>query len=250
MVFRSVAHDPFLLNTSRLEAWAHLPATSSPLLDLLREAIELKKLNNGLMKPTLLDDLVGDIYARLYETVLPDLLAKSNDEESRDRMRVDHLLMNTDGPALGGPSPDPTPLGGDSTVVKQQRFKGVGRREIQRKAEAAISKPPAPPIVAKSSKAFVEAVPQLPQEQGQQHGPAVTLTIKEEAARGAGGSSVPGSVHDSADDESELSDIEEIVEEKIELKPMFPNLVSNAKDDGTLADEGEEDEQGEDEEQE
>ena len=196
------------------------------------------------MKGALLDDLVGDMYARLYETVVPDLVAKSNDEESRDRMRVNHLLMSTDGPPGDAPSPDPTSLSGDPTVVKQPRFKGVGRREIQRKAEAVISKPPPAPIAAKPAKAAAETVPQQPQEQLQQVNPAATLMVKEEAARDAGASSVPGSVHDSADDESELSDLEEIVEETAEAKSLFPNLGSSGKGGGTPLAEGEDDEQG------
>lgn len=245
MVFKSLAHEPFLLNATRLEAWAHLPTTSSPLLDLLREAIELKRLNNGLMKATLLDDLVGDMYARLYETVVPDLVAKSNDEESRDRMRVNHLLMSTEGPPGDAPSPELTSLSGDPTVVKPPRFKGVGRREIQRKAEAIISKPPPAPIAAKPPKAPVETLPQQLQEQGYQVNPAATLMVKEEAARDAGASSVPGSVHDSADDESELSDLEEIAEDTTGAKPIFPNLVSSTKDGDTLAAEGEDDEEDE-----
>lgn len=196
------------------------------------------------MRVVILDDLVGDMYARLYETVVPDLVAKSNDEENRDRMRVNHLLMSTDGPPGDAPSPDPTLLGGDPAVVKQPRFKGVGRREIQRKAEALISKPPPPAIAAKPPKTSAEILPQLTQDQGHQAGPAATLMVKEEAARDAGGSSVPGSVHDSADDESELSDLEEIAEEATEAKSMFPNLISSAKDDDTPAAEGEDDEQG------
>ena len=239
MAFKFLAHEPFLLNATRLEAWAHLPSTSSPHLDLLREAIELKRLNNGLMKGTHLDDLVGDMYARLYETIVPDLVAKSNDEENRDRMRVNHLLMSTDGPTGDAPSPEPTSLSGDPTVVRPPRFKGVGRREIQRKAEAIISKPPPAPIAAKPPKTFAEPLPQQLQEQGYQVNATATFMVKEEAARDAGASSVPGSVHDSADDESELSDLEDIPEETAGAKPIFANLVSSAKGGDTPAAEGE-----------
>lgn len=247
MTFKSPAHESFLINASRLEAWAHLPTTSSPLLDLLREATELRKLNNGLMKIPSLDDLVGDIYATLFKTVVPDLIAKSNDEESRDRMRVNHLLMNTDGPPGDAPSPDPTSLSLDPTVVRQPRFKSVSRREIQRKAEALISKPASAPIAAKPSKTVTEPLPQQPQEQGYQANPATSLMVKEEAAKDGGASSVPGSVHDSADDESELSDLEAITEETTEARSLFPNLASNSKGDDTPAAEGDDDEPGESE---
>ena len=191
------------------------------------------------MKTTLIDDLVGDTFALLYETVVPDLIAKSNDEENRDRMRVDHLLMNPEAsPAAANansPAP-PLPLPGqafaDQPATTRPRPKGVGRRDIQKKAESLVSRSaiPTPATFSSSSKPSKPptSVPTALQ-------PLDTVIPPTDAAPDGGGaarekdiSSVPGSVHDSADDESELSDIEEEAETGVMTKdetPMFPGLL-------------------------
>ena len=189
----------------------------TPIGNLLREAVELKKLNAGLMKSSLIDDLIGDAYATLYERVVPDLITKSNNEENRDRMRVDHLLMSLDGPHVDTPPSDSITRGAESAVAKP-RNKPVGRKEIQRKAEALVTKLAAPPVLLKAPRAL-GTVPQQENALGE------PILAKEDAVTPVGGS-VPGSLHDSADDESELSDIEEIAE-MAERRPLFPNLVES-----------------------
>jgi len=269
-IFKMVTLDNFTVNCNRLQAWAYsLPpsATSSPpakLLDFLRETIELKKTNGNLMKSTLIDDLIGDIFARLYEQVVPELIARSNDEENRDRMRVNHLLMNSDGPSADGPSPAVMPFGmGHEPGIEQpparMRPKTVGRRDIGRRADALLvrtvaslpaSKPKNPftaptsaPLSEKNLAVIVERTGNLLDE----------VAVKDP-------SSAPGSVHDSADDESELSDIAEEEEEKVEKEmmgrtSMFPGLAGRggggAGDGGDTGDETEDDgneEMGEEEE--
>ncbi len=181
------------------------------------------------MKSTLIDDLIADIYAMLYGTVVPKLTAKANGEESRERMRVDHLLMNTDDPA---DTPPPTATMTPDPAVVKHRAKGVGRRELQRKAEAAILKPSAASEVSKPSNTVEASTPHQPSQE--------MLFVKEDQAREdlqALGSSVPGSVHDSADDESELSEIEE--EPVPVVKPMFPNLVNPTACAGSAIDKDE-----------
>ena len=81
-VFKSVPHEMFALNADRLEGWAHLPETSSPLLDIIKETIDLKKTNLNLMKAGVIEDLIGDTYALLYEQTVPDLIARSNDDSN------------------------------------------------------------------------------------------------------------------------------------------------------------------------
>ncbi|KAI9879370.1 MAG: Histone transcription regulator 3 [Pleopsidium flavum] len=220
-IFKSVSNEDFQTHAGRLESWCHLPDTYSPIIDILRDVIELKKLNNGLMKSTLIDDLIADTYAMLYGTVVPELNAKASGKESRERMRVDHLLMNMDDPAdIPPPSATMTP---DPAAVKH-RAKGVGRRELQRKAEAAILKPSAASEISKPPSTVEASHPDQSSRE--------MLFVKEELAREDAqglGSSVPASVHDSADDESELSEIDEEPVPVVEpVKPMFPNLVNSA----------------------
>ena len=208
-VFKPITYDQFQIDADRLDTWAHLPSTQSALLDLLREAMELKKLNGNLMKYVIIEDLIGDIYATIYQNVLPELIAKSNEVENRDRMRVNHLLMNPNIAAIDTPSPQGLIVCMDAPTTKS-RAKVVTKREIQRKAEALVARPVPP-----KGQTLAPRPPTLP-----------TLAISEIPAESMEvGDSAPGSLHDSADDESDLSDIEE-VPERHAIKPMFPNLAA------------------------
>ncbi|KAL9588355.1 MAG: hypothetical protein Q9203_002833 [Teloschistes exilis] len=223
LIFKNISHDVFVSNADRLEIWAHLPSTESPMIDILKEAIELKKTNANLMKPAVIEDLIADIYAHLHDTIVPGLIARSNEEESRGRMRVDHL-MNVEHPAANTPSPDRAGKAEDVAPARQ-RIRGVGRREIQKRAEALTNKPSAPQTVAKILKTPPLEV-DLPTPRS-----VIQVVIKQnEPIRD--NSSVPGSVHDSADDESELSEVDEAFE-TAETRPMFPNLeVKETTEDG------------------
>jgi len=250
-IFKMVFLDTFTVNSNRLEAWAHsLPPSATPshpakLVDLLREMIELKKTNGTLMKSTLIDDLIGDIFARIYEEVVPELIAKSNDEENRDRMRVNHLLMNSDAPSADSPSAAASPFGsgpgqGLDQPATRMRPKTVGRRDIGRRAEALVVKSVAPPPAPKPKTPASGPTP-APAGGG---GLAVVIErpvnlVDDLAVKDT--SSAAGSVHDSADDESELSDIAEEEEEKVEKevmeKSLFPGVAGRGgRDEGDGAD--------------
>jgi hypothetical protein len=192
-------------------------------MDLLREAVEFKKLNNNLMKVTMFEDLTADIYARLYEENNHRFIELAN-EENRGRMRVDHLLMNTDG-AADVPTP-PTSAPASEAPVPRGRTKGISRRDIQRRAEAIVSRH-ARPAITKTAATPVEEekfptapivrVPTVSSIRGLMTGIA-------SAAQG----SVSASLHESADDESELSEIddEKLAKLKAEQSLLFPNLKS------------------------
>lgn len=222
-IFKNISHDVFVSNADRLETWAHLPSTESSMIDILKEAIELKKTNGNLMKPAVIEDLIADIYAHLHDTVVPGLIARSNEEESRGRMRVDHL-MNVERPAAKTPSPDPAGKAEDVAPARQ-RIRGVGRREIQKRAEALTNKPSAPQTVAKTAKT-------PPLEMDLPTPRSVIQVVIQQNEPIKDNSSVPGSVHDSADDESELSEVDEAFE-TAQTGPMFPNLeVKETTEDG------------------
>ena len=250
-----MSYDTFVLNTARMEAWA--PLVDSPLIVLLREISELRKLNNSLMKVILIDDLICDTFACLYEQVVPDLIVKSNDEENRDRMRVDHL-MNSDVPSIDAPSPAPSNQGTSEQAAPRSRPKIVSRREILRKAEVLVNIKPVPPPTNRPPTTAISVL--VPSKDLSSPLPNPTeLAISD--AFGAGDvnkeipSSVPGSVHDSADDESELSDIEEVAEIEVNAEegshadkddaveevpeetppavpPMFPGLIGRSGIEG------------------
>lgn len=228
-VFKNISHDLFVQNADRLEAWAHLPSTNFPAIDILREAVELKKTNANLMKPAAIEDFIADAYAALHLSVVPELIARSNEEESRGRMRVDNL-MNMENPPASTPSPG-AGADADDAAPTRQRIRGVGRRELQKRAEALVNKPAALQSAAKAPK-----TPPLGNGSTSPRS-TVQVLIPQPSPVKENNSSVPGSVHDSADDESELSDVEDTAE-TARSRSMFPNL-EDSKDG---ADEAEEEE--------
>ncbi|KAI9757919.1 MAG: hypothetical protein M4579_003255 [Chaenotheca gracillima] len=231
-VFKSANNEDFQSRSARLESWCHIADTSNPTLSVLREIIELKRLNNNLMKSTLLDDLTTDTYALLYEQMAAELAQKATyeqdekrEEEKRDMMSLKNLLMSTDGGGAEASStsqnpPEPAP----TTVVR--RVKGVGRREILRKAEAAVTKPSTTPAASsrsvprQSTETSAKAAASHPDQTASRQ--PKSPSGKEDTGTGVE-SSIAGSVHDSADDESDDSAPDEVFKGAIS-KPMFPNL--------------------------
>lgn len=141
-IFKPISWDEFVANTGRLENLSELAPRSAALLELLRDSIELKKLNNNLMKVSQLEDLIADLYSRLYELNLPQVKEQAT-EESKGRMKFDHILMaSTDGAA---DAPTPTPPAGsantsfDAPAPPRGRTKGIARRDIQKRAETIVN---------------------------------------------------------------------------------------------------------------
>ena len=315
-VFEHLNHDEFTARAEKLEKWAHDPDTTSQILDILRDAIELKKLNNSLMKGSLIDDLIADTYASMYEGFVSQLPPEPRPEpqqpstytwnalgdarnlsatalrveDNRERMSLGNVLMSqTDGaadahpprlvmppaqpiglglqsaPTFGGPAmsgmswsstpPAPAP------APKPTRVKQITRREVQRKAEGVVVRPPPikTPILTKKPFA-IEIPPPSRDRRGSTStnlngealnddpdavaGTRVGELIKDDAGVSSELSSRRGSVHDSADDESELSDIEEQEDENGEgaigtakAKPLFPGLMAAAAQDAKAEDE-------------
>ncbi|RMY39800.1 hypothetical protein D0865_12724 [Hortaea werneckii] len=244
--FSNIAHEDFLLRKGPLETWMQAQDTgNSAPLDVLREVQDLKKLNQGLMKPGPIDDLIGDAYALLFATEGKQLWeeevrrkqAEAVKSPPRNPMMSLTHLMNVDGtndegpatsstnPAANGTTtpaaasitqhPDPAP------VVRKKI--GVGRREIRNCAEACTQK--AIPVSAAKSNAAAATRVQV----------VIDASRPSATAAGGGGeasaeTSAPGSIHDSADDESELSELEEEGEEEEEE--------TASEDDGEEDDDG------------
>ena len=230
-VFRPIGWEEFSTKTARLEGLTQLAAESQPLLELIRDSLELKKLNNNLMKVTMFEDLIADLYARVYELNMPQLIEQVN-EENKEKMKVDHLLMAGDAttevstPASSAPAADtPAPRG---------RTKGIARRDIQKRADTIVNLKLGPRTTAKFTTAAEAEQPSsaprrpsatatsgptsAPQEPGKQ-----ASTTENNAAVQP---SDPNSPQDS-DDEGD----DELKPKKLE-KPLFPNL--NKNDSGTV----------------
>jgi hypothetical protein len=289
VVFDGMNHEEFTQRSEKMETWAHDPHTSSAYLDIMRDAIDLKRLNNSLMKGPLIDDLIGDSYACLYEEFVRQLPADQqphpapnpfpqgtfinmttdlagagddNDHNGHGRVLLNSMLRAqgdgaADGPlavsvsapvGLGLLQSSPPTLAGPSTSevhrapAKPGRVKTVTRREIQRKAEAAILKPPPikTPIL---SKRIVVEIPSATKDGRDEAGEEGSSPVgdrrlddakeeeeEEEEDGGSRASSRRASSlhHDSADGEadaedsgSELSELEDLVDEDGK-KPPFP----------------------------
>lgn len=217
--FSNIAHEDFLARKEPLEKWmqAQDPGTL-PALDVLREVQELKKINQGLMKPGPIDDLIGDSYASLFNNPGKQLLEEERrvkqEEEARrpvpaaspprnPMMSLNHL-MNLDGVNDQSPSNSQGSLPHTAaTAITQQleqaparKKTGVGRREVRLCAESCLQRAAA--VAVKNT---------LPSNT------RVQVVIDNSRYYIQGDSSVetsaPGSIHDSADDESELSELEE-----------------------------------------
>jgi hypothetical protein len=287
-IFRTMDHDEFLANAEKLEVHAHDSETSNLVLDILRDAIELKKLNNSLMKGSLIDDLIVDCYASLYQNFVATLPEEKVEPTGQNihyepvqhdgRMKLGSILTaqadgNTDSPGLAAaPTTQLTlqtlPAGMLVPPAKPTRPKTVTRREVHRRAEGLIVRPPPikTPTLVKHTAFPRPSVPTEPPRSSSKHirsssatdaqpaptglglgpveGSRAAYLVREEGADGilTADSSRPGSVHDSADDESELSELEEVdngMEEDLAeeedqnegvqpaLKPavLFPGLV-------------------------
>lgn len=222
-VFKQLGWDEFVTNSARLDGFKDLATTSGPTMDLLREAVEFKKLNNNLMKVTMFEDLIADIYARLYEENKHRFIEQA-DEENRGRMKVDHLLMNTDG-AADAPTP-PTSAPASEAPVPRGRTKGISRRDIQKRAET---------IVSRYARPAMTKITATPVEEEKFPATPIVRVPAVSSVRGlmtgtasAAQDSMPASLHESADDESELSEIDEerLAKLKAEQSLLFPNLKS------------------------
>ena len=318
-VFENLNHDEFTARAEKLEKWAHDPDTTSLVLDILRDAIELKKLNNSLMKGSLIDDLIADTYASMYEVFVSQLPPESRPEpqqasglswnaladagsvistmsrveDNRERMSLGNVLMSQadgaadshpprlvmppaapiglglqSGPNLAGPSlsgmgwsnvsPAPAP------VSKPTRVKQITRREIQRKAEGVVVRPPPIKTPILTKKPIVVEIPPPSRDRrgltsvnlngeaaiddhGAMVGSRVGELIRDDAGASSELSSRRGSLHDSADDESELSDIDEQGDENeqdskksAKAKPLFPGLMAAAAQEVKDGDEDDE----------
>jgi hypothetical protein len=153
-VFKSLNHEEFTVKSERLEAYCHSATTESTTLDILKEVIEMKRMNMGLMKVTLIDDLVCDTYAKLYEEIVPQL--PEPEAESKPEPQAQMSGGMTLGSMMNAPPgslqfqtgfPQPTQPSAEPTHTKA-RNRGVGRREIMRKAELCVNRPVAATIAS------------------------------------------------------------------------------------------------------
>lgn len=225
-LFRSVSPDDFEVLIDRVTTWASNPTTTDPALQAVREAIELKKLNANLMKPTVIDDLINDAYATVYShiqkttgpipaVIPPQLEAEAAKSRIGGPMSLNNLVMDMNGTQISVPV---TVASADSST---RRRYGVSRREVLKQAELLASRgteparAPRPPPERSPGFAATLArtnsgTPRVESEHGEDDG--------QEEGDGEGGDEGDdgdeqelhnrNEMDDDADDESDLSDVE------------------------------------------
>ncbi|RDL42315.1 TPR-like protein [Venustampulla echinocandica] len=235
-VFKSVPHEEFEEFSDRLNGWVTDPTILHPTLDALRETIELKKLNANQMKPAPIDDLINDAWAVLYTQVAktlpgpdPALRPHADGEMATGprpmgRMSLNNLVMDMSGTQI------PVPVTFAGSEPSRPRKVGISRREVLRRAELAVgrmsdvSRTPAPsrpmlsePTMILGSNGDLEQI--------SAPGPRTKGATAQETEEKSDDSSAPGSVHDSADDESDLSDVPDM--DDADPSMIFPNLMKS-----------------------
>jgi hypothetical protein len=256
-VFKPIGWEEFSTKTARLETLTQLSPDSLPLLELIRDSLELKKLNNNLMKVTMFEDLIADLYARVYELNMPLLIEQVN-EENKEKMKVDHLLMTGD--ANTETSTPANSLPASDTPAPRGRTKGIARRDIQKRADTIVNLKLGPRMAANKFTAAADTDQSTPQGPNASSAPtSVPYGSGERTSGGGVGAGVhredQNGLNDTAD-ESDLSDIDESKLDKLTSaqKSLFSKIHhaeggdndTETENDG--ADEGEVEGEGEDEE--
>jgi hypothetical protein len=284
-LFDGMNYEEFSKKSEAMEQWSHDPDTSSVYLDVMREGVDLKRLNNSLMKGPVIDDLIGDAYACLYEEFVKQLPPEEQpkpqppplpqgtfinmttdvaggESEEAQRARLNEMLRVQGDRAAEGPlslsisapvglglQNAPTPLAGVAGQpapevhrerAKPGRTKTVTRREIQRKAEAAIVKPPPIKTPILSKRFAVEIPSRADGEAGSSVDKRLADAKDVDESRAT---SRRGSVQDSADGDadaedsgSELSELEDMDDDKKQMLAEFEHA-QNVDQEGEDSDE-------------
>ncbi|KAI9678770.1 MAG: Histone transcription regulator 3 [Caeruleum heppii] len=231
-VFKAINTEEFHLRSELLEAWCQAPTNASAAatahMNVLRDAFELKKINNNLFRGPEIDQLIADTYAVLYELVTPGLRQKVVKEPERrdgprDMMSVTNLLMSVDGGPDAGRPLEPSTLQGFPFV--RQRLKGISRKELLRRAELTVAHLAPVSTTLRPPRASTTVVDKTEDDEGQHAPSGGPVSSEVESGFGSGEEDVG----------SEGGELEPSV------KPLFPNLAAPHEDqriDGTISDGG------------
>lgn len=175
-VFKNMSPEEFDILAERINKWAGQKERDHHALKAMKEAIEMKKLNGGLTKAGMIDDLIHDCYSVLYQDVAGELPGPDPSQVIEDSNRVKDTEMvnghndkeqfsgllhpngiDKNGEHVLGPighassePPSQGVIGGDKMErstsntgdqgVTRRRIVGVRRADVLRKAEQAVSR--------------------------------------------------------------------------------------------------------------
>lgn len=169
-VFKNTAPEEFEILAERVSDWAGETGKNHDALKAMREAVELKKLNAGLTKAGMIDDLINDCYSTLYVAIadeLPgpepskvieernrakDFEAQANLQNDKEQFsgllhpngteRKEEARASSETPSQGGAGGEKmersTSNTGEQSGAVRRRVAGVRRSDVMRKAEQAV----------------------------------------------------------------------------------------------------------------
>ncbi|KAK8859420.1 Histone transcription regulator 3 [Apiospora arundinis] len=275
-VYKNTSQEEFEIIAERITEWSTDANTSDhSAFEALKEAVELKKLNSALMKAGAVDDLIYDSYTAFYFDVgknLPgpplEVLIKERTEankikkgeiekeKEKDKKPANPFTALLNPQSVENSGTDAAgPAASTHEASTRPRRAGVRRPDLLRKAEQAVMRAidgPAKPTREKSrasvssSKSRNHSRTPTGEAAGGHHGGGedgdVEMKDHEEGHESSPG---PGSLHDSADDESDLSDVPDDILDDEEAALLFPGLIRRNTQEAEEGDEeDEEDEEG------
>jgi hypothetical protein len=230
-VFKTMSYEDFAQKSAVLERWCTLLPPENKTLETLREAVDIKKVNSSFIKSGPNDNLIVDAYCQLYMEVTPTLDLD---------VKVEDVFGDGDKGAKDGPD------------QATKRIKGVGRRELLRKAEAAGINPA---LVSAQVLALRQAMERERAESSSGGGEGAPVRVLPPASdsageaeprgagpsatkrEGGGASSGEQRFFDADDDESELSELDDIqsLDDEMQLVKAASRGSSVARSEGTAA---------------
>ncbi|CAN8102216.1 unnamed protein product [Discula destructiva] len=167
-VFKNTSAEEFDILAERINEWSGKDDRDHPALNAMKDAVELKKLNGGLMKAGMIDDLILDSYSKLYTSIADELPGPNPTAIIEERNRVKELATNgqndkdqfqgllhpngldkkDEAGRAASEAPSGSPAGekmerstsntGEQSSTGRRRLVGVRRADILRKAEQAV----------------------------------------------------------------------------------------------------------------
>lgn len=175
-IFKNTSPEEFEILAERINDWAGETGRDHDSLTAMREAIELKKLNGGLTKAGMIDDLINDAYSTLYVSIADELpgpepskvieernRAKETEAQANQQNDKEHFSAllhpnstngangsenkgegraSSEAPSQGGVGGEKmertTSNTGEQAGAVRRRVAGIRRADIIRKAEQAV----------------------------------------------------------------------------------------------------------------
>ena len=266
-VYKNVSQEEFEIIAERITEWSTDANTSDhSAFEALKEAVELKKLNSALMKAGAVDDLIYDSYTAFYFEVGKTLPGPPLEELIKERTEANKIkkgelekekkpanpftaLLNPQSVENSGTDAAGPAAAAHEASVRPRRA-GVRRPDLLRKAEQAVMRAIDGPVKPTREKSRASVSSSKSRNNSRtptgevvgSRGEDGDVEMKDDDAHEGHESSPPRSFHDSADDESDLSDVPDDILDDEEAALLFPGLIRRNTQEAEEEDEEDEEE--------